>query len=359
MKKRFLIWYWSPSGGGGSQFAVNLAHRLMLLFGPDAIKLSLHGEDPLLERARTFAFETRAAIVSSHRRKPLTTLMSIARSAEVLAEHARDCDVVLLPMNFASAAPLAMSLRKPLIYFAHDPEPHPGDYAALAQRATQAVLFKRAERVVALSGYAAAQLRTRVPTQKLVTIPLSAVFKPQPVQPLSAGPVRFLFAGRMIAYKGLDLLADALPRLFHRRDWTLTIAGDGPALDSQMRARLEERGVEVQPGWMSEAALDALIARSDVFVAPYRSATQSGVVTQALAHGRPCLVTPVGALPEQIEMAGWVTEAVDSAAIADALCSIVDHQDALAAKSAAAHAIAQRSWSADAVWTRLVDQSGA
>lgn len=350
MTKRFLIWYWSATGGGGSQYAVNLAYRLAKRFGADAIRLSLHADDPLLTRALEYGFETRAAHVASNRRKPLGTLLSLGNSARVLADHARDCDAVLVPMNFASAAPLALGLKAPLIYFAHDPAPHPGDYAALGQRATQSLLVSRATRVLAMSHYAAGELeRLGAPKRKIAVAPLSAVFEPQANELDRQGPMRLLFAGRMIAYKGADLLADALPRLGARDDWRLTIAGDGPVLDGAMRARFQSDKIELRPGWMSEAALDTLIASCDILLAPYRSATQSGVVAQALAHGRPCIVTPVGALPEQIGdgAAGWVTRAADTQSLADVLVQALKDDKAWAAKARGAAEIATRAWGDD------------
>ncbi|HEX8903128.1 glycosyltransferase family 4 protein [Vitreimonas sp.] len=323
--KRLLIWYWSATGGGGSQYAVNLAHRLSRRFGAGAIRLSLHANDPLLARARGFAFETRAAEVSTNRHKPLSTLLALGDSAGVLEEAARDCDAVLLPMNFASAAPLALGLNKPLVYFAHDPAPHPGDYAALGQRATQALLTACAVRVVAMSEYAARELeRCGVTRRKIIIAPLSAVFAPRTASFQNDGPKHLLFAGRMMAYKGIDLLADALPLIDARADWRVTIAGEGPTLDDAMRARLCDERVEVRPGWMSEAALEDLIAVCDILLAPYRSATQSGVVAQALALGRPCVVTPVGALPEQIGSgrAGWIMTNVCAQSLASTLSEI-------------------------------------
>ncbi|MEZ6023911.1 MAG: hypothetical protein R3C16_10980 [Hyphomonadaceae bacterium] len=132
-----------------------------------------------------------------------------------------------MPMNFATAAPLSAGLKQPLVYCAHDPEPHPGDYARTLQRVTQSALITRARRVVALSDYAAARLHVhRVPARKVVTAPLQSVFAPAPhAARAEAGPLRLAFVGRMIGYKGVDILADALPSWAGRDDWRLTVAG--------------------------------------------------------------------------------------------------------------------------------------
>jgi glycosyltransferase involved in cell wall biosynthesis len=350
-ERRILVWYWSATGGGGSRFAVNLSRRLAKRCGPGAVRLSLHAEDPLVAEARSEPdFETLAAPVATNRRHPLRTLLKLSESARVLAEHVRDCDAVIVPMNFANAAPLAGALRQPLAYFAHDPEPHPGDHATIAQRATQALLLSKASRVVALSHYAANELkRLGVAEQKLATVPLSAVFEPRARAPRDAGPIQLLLAGRMMAYKGLDLLAEALPALAGRDDWRLTIAGEGPALDRAMLERLTHPSVEIAPAWLSDAALDAKIAACDILLAPYRSATQSGVAAQALAHGRPAIVTPVGALPEQIGQgaAGWCAQAANGAAFGEALVQALKDDKAWDAKSKGAFEMAWHAWDAD------------
>ena len=212
--RRFLIWFWA-GGGGGSQFALRLARRLNVRFGSDAATLSLRADDPALAQARAMGLSALGANVVSDRRRRLATLTGLSESAGVLAMHARDADAVIVPMNFAAAAPLAMTLAKPLIYCAHDPAPHPGDYEALGQRLTQAALLGRASRVVALSQDAGKALRTV--RSKLRVAPLGAVFEPAPAPPRTqGGPVRLLMIGRMIRYKGLDILADAIARLAHR-----------------------------------------------------------------------------------------------------------------------------------------------
>lgn len=355
MTKRILVWFWS-GGGGGSQFAVNWARRLAQRFGAGNVALSLRADDPAIARAHTLGLETFAAEVMSNRHRPLASLSGLHTASRVLADHMRrsGAEVAALAMNFATAAPLSLTLRKPLVYCAHDPEPHPGDYAAQAQRATQALLLRRANRVLALSHYAGERLRRRVGA-KLEVAPLSAVFAPDPTPPRTEGPVHFLFAGRMIAYKGLDLLADALDRIAARDDWRLTLVGEGPALTDAMLARLRRPQVRhARRAWLSEAELEALIGDCDVLLAPYRSATQSGVVAQALARGKPCLVTPVGALSEQIGAgrAGWIASAADGESVAKTMELLLDDPRARTEKSAAALALARDAWARD-YWSWL------
>ncbi len=354
MARRFLVWYWS-GGGGGSQFAAHLAARLASSFGADAVELSLRADDPTLERARELGVRVHAADVVSNRRRPLATMASLGASAGILADQARGVDAVILPMNFASAAPLSLALAKPLVYCGHDPEPHPGDYATVAQRITQAMLLRRAAKIVALSEFAAAALARLYSGArlKLHVAPLSSVFPPQVAAAPRAGPTRLLFAGRMLAYKGLDILAGALDAIAGRDDWRLTIAGAGPALTEAAARRFQHRQIErLSASWQSEAALEGLIGAHEILLAPYNSATQSGMVAQAMAHGKPCLVTPVGALPEQVGGGGWVSAAASAEAFAAALSRVLDAPVERAERAMAAHANAQAAWESDA-WSWL------
>jgi glycosyltransferase involved in cell wall biosynthesis len=254
-------------------------------------------------------------------------------------------------MNFAAAAPLSLGLKRPLAYCAHDPAPHPGDYAPGWQRATQRLLLRRADTVAALSDYAAGQFAhdSRI-AAKLRVARLASVFEPiAAAAPLQGQPVRLLMFGRMIAYKGLDLVDGVLERLAGRQDWRLTIAGHGPALDSAAQSRLSSLAqVNVRAGWLEENDIAQLIDAHDVVLAPYREASQSGVVAQAMARGRPVVATPVGALPEQMDggRAGWLADAVSVDAFAAALERALDDAAERKAKSAAALVWARAAWAA-------------
>lgn len=346
MTRRFLIWFWS-GGGGGSQFAVDWAHRLARRFGFDNVTLSLRADDPTVDHARAHGLDVLAAHIVSDRRRPISSLAALGESQAMIEDHIRrsGAEIVGVAMNFATAAPLSLSLRTPLVYCAHDPEPHSGDFAALAQRVTQSVLLNRANIVVALSDYAAGRLRRlRGVAPKLHTAPLSSVFAPRTRSAPAGGPVRLLFVGRMLRYKGLDLLAETVAALALRHDWRLTVAGEGPALDDAMMARLSTSHTLIRRGRLSADEIEALFASHDVLLAPYEDATQSGVVSQALAWGVPIIATPVGALEEQIRAGGWLAPRPDFAA---AVARVLDAPEERRARAAEASLVAREAWSAD------------
>jgi len=113
-------------------------------------------------------------------------------------------------------------------------------------------------------------------------------------------PPRLLFFGRILHYKGLDLMLEALPIL--RKEFPklrLEIWGSGDitpykaALDSVGDVRLENR-------WIEEEEIPGIFSATDLAVLPYREASQSAVVATAFAVGMPCVATPIPGLCEQV-----------------------------------------------------------
>jgi glycosyltransferase involved in cell wall biosynthesis len=123
-----------------------------------------------------------------------------------------------------------------------------------------------------------------------------------PIADRADGPSRLLCFGRLLPYKGLDLLADALASLPMQPAIEVRIVGSGPqspALDALRSCR----GVTVENRWVPESEIGTLLAWSDALILPYREASQSGVAAAALAAGRPVIATRVGGLREQLSNA--------------------------------------------------------
>jgi len=58
--------------------------------------------------------------------------------------------------------------------------------------------------------------------------------------------------------------------------------------------------VELRNRYVSNEEAALLFTAADAALLPYRSASQSGVVQLAFAHGRPVIATAVGGLPEAV-----------------------------------------------------------
>lgn len=175
----------------------------------------------------------------------------------------------------------------------------------------------------------------------LVAHPPNLALAPTPLP--AAPPLALLFLGFVRPYKGLDVALDALALLRAQgRDVRLTVAGEFWEPLEGWRARVAALGlgehVELCAGYQSDAEVRALLAAHHVLVAPYRSATQSGVVPLAHAAGRPAVASDVGGLAAQVGAGGLVVPPEDPRALAQALARVADDLEryARAARAAAA-----------------------
>lgn len=136
-----------------------------------------------------------------------------------------------------------------------------------------------------------------------------------------------LFFGFIRAYKGLDLLLQAMadPRL-KALGARLVVAGEfygdpKPYLDEIERLGIADR-VALRTDFIPDSEVNRYFRACDIVAQPYKSATQSGVTQIAFHFERPMLVTNVGGLPEIVPdgKVGYVVEP-DAGQIADALAN--------------------------------------
>jgi glycosyltransferase involved in cell wall biosynthesis len=349
-QKRVVLHYWGRRGGG-SLLTFLLAQYLTDSQAPTEIILSLTKQNDDIK-----AFEASGLPLLVIDRPSLSSVWRTAWFLpSQLAKHANALaslkpDAVIMTMNSPFAWPFIRVLQRrglKVIYVAHDAEPHPGDYAATWQRVTQDLLIKGADRVVTLSSNVLRRLTERIPSSsgKMSMIPLEAVYPTKrsllPDRQSADEPVRLLFYGRLLPYKGLDLLAQALNPLKNDPRWRLTLAGSGPLEPEMRRAFARWPQVDLELGWISNDQTAELFSRHHLLLCPYKEASQSGVIAEALSWAMPSLVMPAGALPEQIGhgAAGIIARTGDAEGFRNALVSVLDQPDSLTALSHGAAAL--------------------
>lgn len=142
-------------------------------------------------------------------------------------------------------------------------------------------------------------------------------------QPLPDEP-RLLFFGTFRSNKGLEVLLEAIQLLRDRCEYRFTIAGRGEeALSRVVEAAAAADGrIDAELGFASARRKSQMYASSRAVVLPYTAfASQSGVLHDAYGHGRPVLVSDVGALGDTVRRdgTGAVVPPSDSGALASAI----------------------------------------
>ena len=142
-----------------------------------------------------------------------------------------------------------------------------------------------------------------------------------------------LFLGRIEAYKGLDLLISAMPRVAKSVPNALLViagrtSGDFATYASQIGTLGISSRVTTRLGWVSESALADYLGACDVVAIPYRDlpeVDQSGIVQLASSYGRPVVATRVGGIPEQVipGETGLLVPAGDESALVEAIVELL------------------------------------
>jgi glycosyltransferase involved in cell wall biosynthesis len=137
----------------------------------------------------------------------------------------------------------------------------------------------------------------------------------QHLQLPETGPI-ILFFGFIRAYKGLDLLLEALYLLKQKNGSTpkLLIAGefyeDRSTYDELIRQYQLADDLYLHTDFIPDSEVRYYLCAADFIIQPYKHATQSGITPLAYHFDKPMLVTRVGALAEMVphEKVGWVAE---------------------------------------------------
>ncbi len=301
---RVLVWQWGRRGAG-PRYAVELARSFGQVPGTTSL-LSLAAGAEILRSAEpppcALAFPTYAGVVGFALRAMRAPLLLPRLVAWLRAQRV---DVALCAMPAPLDLVMAAALRRAGVPFAvvvHDADSHPGDGFPLQMR-LQRRLLGHADGLFALSTHVADRLRQQGAAGRLLmtgSLPPLAFGAPPPPPGAHGGPLRLLSFGRLLPYKGLDLLADGLARLGAQDGLVVRVVGSGP--DSAVLDTLRALpGVTVENRWVPEDEVGALLAWSDALVLSHREASQSGVAAAAIAARRWIVATRVGGLAEQLQ----------------------------------------------------------
>lgn len=219
------------------------------------------------------------------------------------------------PFFAPALATVAARLRQAgsrIVWMVHNARPHEGrtlpwhPLLRLGMRSGDVALVHAASELAALR-------ELGVPAElRLVRHPAPSLAPPGP-HPAAArrelglgdDEVLFLFFGYVRAYKGVDVLLQALARLApDGPPWRALIAGewyvDRSAADRAIAQPPLAGRVTIVDRYLSREDAARCFAAATVVVLPYRAGTQSGVVPLAYTYGKGVITTRVGGLPDAV-----------------------------------------------------------
>lgn len=150
--------------------------------------------------------------------------------------------------------------------------------------------------------------------------------------PMPEGPTRLVSIGRFVEQKGQMILIEALAAC-KNSSIRLVLVGDG-----DMRAALEQAITQHElkervtlTGWLSEDGVRAELAAAHALVLPSFAEGLPMVIMESMAAGRPVLSTMIAGSPELVQQGqtGWLVPAGDAQALADAMDTCADTDDAI------------------------------
>jgi glycosyltransferase involved in cell wall biosynthesis len=174
-----------------------------------------------------------------------------------------------------------------------------------------------------------------------------------------SGPLRAIFVGRLVPYKGADMLLDAAVHALREGHMRLDLVGDGPQL-TDLRAQAERLGIARHVtfhGWQNQQRVAELLATADLFAFPSIREFGGGVVLEAMACGVPPLVVDYGGPGELVTAeTGYAIPLGSRAEIVsrmrEAFAAIVAHPAELAEKGQCARQRVERLFT----WSKKAEQ---
>jgi glycosyltransferase involved in cell wall biosynthesis len=136
----------------------------------------------------------------------------------------------------------------------------------------------------------------------------TSVFKARPASQPCSGTLSVCFVGRLVPYKGADMLIEAMRPLLASGAARLQIVGDGP-----QRVRLEglissfslQSSIDML-GWCTPEAVAKILHHSDVMCFPSIREFGGGVVLEAMASGAVPIVIDYAGPGELVDdVVGW------------------------------------------------------
>jgi glycosyltransferase involved in cell wall biosynthesis len=322
--RRVMFLYWGKRGAM-SRFALALAQTVKNMAELEVV-FSLSDENELFDDFMRSGLKLHPVSMFASRIGPISRLYRIPALRKKLAQCLRarriEAVVTLMPHVWSPLLTgVARRMAIPYIVIVHDVKGHIGDPTGLVNRWLLCDAY-RADRIVTLSQSVTNELfrHSSIPRNRIVKLFLPNLCydeHPKPRQRDRAAPLRLLFFGRMLPYKGLPIFVSAVEKI-RSSGVPIEIGVFGEGHLGREGPRLEALGATIVNRWIAETEIDGIFAQYDALVLSHIEASQSGVASVALGSGLPIVTTPVGGLTEQVthQVNGLVADSVTADALA-------------------------------------------
>ena len=173
---------------------------------------------------------------------------------------------------------------------------------------------------------------------------------------------KLLFFGFIRAYKGLDVLLEALKIVIEKNPQVrLQIAGKPKESFQEYQQMIDTLGlteyIKLHLDYVAIPQMESFFKNTDVVMLPYKRISQSGIIFLAYAFGKPVIATSVGGLPEVVDdgQSGLLVPAEDAPALAQAILQLTGDRARLQQMAKYAQQLSQNKFSWEAIAKKTVD----
>ena len=190
-------------------------------------------------------------------------------------------------------------LKVKVVFTVHDGIMHDGEANFIEQHlVNQNILYT--DKLIFLSKHVQKITQSKVDftaSAQIIPHPLLNVGLENDIQRYLPQKPSILFLGRVVKYKGVDLLLEVMQDISRNEYEKITIAGLHHA---SFVAKMENENAIYINKWLEEDEMKHLLQTHDILVLPYLEASQSGVIPLGIMAGIPIVCTKVGGLMEQL-----------------------------------------------------------
>jgi glycosyltransferase involved in cell wall biosynthesis len=303
-------------------------------------------------------------VASKWRKRDPRNLSAVWTAVRFLREWEPDIIHIQVDYDYRIFLTLAGLWHVPCVDTVHDAQPHLGEYKTYSRKPDWPVrhLTRRHARHFIVHGEAiknhfCRENRIALESVSVIPHPTYTLYNRFEDPRVAQTCNEVLFFGRLWQYKGLDLFIQAEPLVSSVvPDAKFIIAGQGEDLGPYKAMMTHPERFEIYNRFLTDREVAQLFQRAAIVVAPYREASQSGVVAIAYALGRPVIVTNVGSLAEVVRdnETGLVVPPNDLVALAEAIVRLLRDHDLRYKMGQSAHALGQGELSPKRVASRTL-----